>query len=176
MAAEVGAVGVPADVTREADVQALVREATRRHGRIDIYCSNAGIGVAGGPEVPDAEWQRCWEVHVMAHVYAARAVLPGMLERGGGYLLGTVSAAGLLNHVLAAPYAVALLVPAATDGVVTGMLVGLAFGSGRALAPLQAVAADDRHWARDVGRVSRVVERAASVVVALVAVALVTHG
>jgi NAD(P)-dependent dehydrogenase (short-subunit alcohol dehydrogenase family) len=74
-------------------------------GRVDIYCSNAGVGFGGGPEAPDDAWQRSWDVHVMAHVYAARALLPAMLERGEGYLVGTVSAAALLNHVLSAPYA-----------------------------------------------------------------------
>jgi NAD(P)-dependent dehydrogenase (short-subunit alcohol dehydrogenase family) len=76
------------------------------HGWIDLYCSNAGIAVAGGPEAPTSEWQRIWDVNVMAHVFAARHVLPGMLARKHGYILGTVSAAGLLNHVFAAPYGV----------------------------------------------------------------------
>lgn len=106
VAASVGGTAVATDVTVEADVQALVRGTVDAHGRIDLYCSNAGIGVGGGPEAPDEDWQRSWQVHAMAHVYAARAVLPGMLERGEGYILGTISAAGLLNHILAAPYAV----------------------------------------------------------------------
>lgn len=105
VAEEVGGQAVTADVTDEAAVQALVRRALDLHGRVDVYCSNAGIGVGGGPEATDVEWQRSFDVHVMAHVYAARAVLSGMLERGDGYILGTVSAAGLLNHVAAAPYA-----------------------------------------------------------------------
>lgn len=106
VAAEVGGSAVAADVTVEADVQALVAGTIREHGRVDVYCSNAGIGIGGGPEAPDDAWRRSFEVHTMAHIYAARAVLPGMLERGEGCILGTVSAAGLLNHVLAAPYAV----------------------------------------------------------------------
>lgn len=106
VAREVHGVAVTTDVTDESAVRALVAAAVERHGRVDIYCSNAGIAVGGGPEAPDDAWQRSWEVHVMAHVYAARAVLPAMLERGEGYILGTVSAAGLLNHVAAAPYAV----------------------------------------------------------------------
>ena len=106
VAASVGGTAVVTDVTVEADVQALVRGTVDAHGCIDLYCSNAGIGVGGGPEAPDEDWQRSWQVHAMAHVYAARAVLPGMLERGEGYILGTISAAGLLNHILAAPYAV----------------------------------------------------------------------
>jgi NAD(P)-dependent dehydrogenase (short-subunit alcohol dehydrogenase family) len=106
VAAEVGGTAVAADVTVEADVQALVRGAVEAHGRVDVYCSNAGVGLGGGPEAPDDVWQRSFAVHAMAHIYAARAVLPGMLERGEGCFLGTVSAAGLLNHVLAAPYAV----------------------------------------------------------------------
>jgi NAD(P)-dependent dehydrogenase (short-subunit alcohol dehydrogenase family) len=106
VAAEVGGTAVPADVTVESDVAALVRGTVSAHGRIDIYCSNAGVAFGGGPEASDQAWRQSWDVHVMAHVYAARALLPGMLERGEGYLVGTISAAALLNHVLAAPYAV----------------------------------------------------------------------
>jgi NAD(P)-dependent dehydrogenase (short-subunit alcohol dehydrogenase family) len=106
VAAEVGGLAVPTDVTSEAAVQALVDRTLEAHGRLDVYCSNAGVAYGGGPEAPDEAWQRSWEVHAMAHVYAARAVLPRMLEQGEGYLLGTVSAAGLLNHIAAAPYAV----------------------------------------------------------------------
>jgi NAD(P)-dependent dehydrogenase (short-subunit alcohol dehydrogenase family) len=84
----------------------MVSEIEHKHGRIDVFCSNAGIAVGGGPEASDADWQRIWEVNVMSHVYVARHVLPGMLARNEGYLLGTVSAAGLLNHVFAAPYGV----------------------------------------------------------------------
>jgi len=106
VAAQVGGTAVAADVTVESDVQALVARAVDAHGRVDVYCSNAGIGRGGGPEAPDEVWLQSFAVHAMAHVYAARAVLPGMLERGEGCFLGTISAAGLLNHVLAAPYAV----------------------------------------------------------------------
>lgn len=105
VAVEIGGTAVTADVTVEAEVAALVGRVLERWGVIDVYCSNAGIGVGGGPEVADDAWQRSWDVHVMAHVYAARAALPGMIERGEGYVVGTVSAAGLLNHVTAAPYA-----------------------------------------------------------------------
>jgi NAD(P)-dependent dehydrogenase (short-subunit alcohol dehydrogenase family) len=104
VADEIGGTAVAADVSVEADVQHLVEQTVAAHGRIDIYCSNAGIALGGGPEAPDEDWQRSWEVHVMAHVYAARALLPAMLERSDGYIVGTASAAGLLNHVLAAPY------------------------------------------------------------------------
>ena len=105
VAGEIGATAVPADVTVETDVRAMAGRVLERWGVIDVFCSNAGIGVAGGPEVADDAWQRSWMVHVMAHVYAARAVLPAMIDRGEGYIVGTVSAAGLLNHVTAAPYA-----------------------------------------------------------------------
>ncbi len=106
VALEIGGTSVPCDVARETDVERLVREVEAAHGRVDLFCSNAGIAVGGGPEAPDGEWQRIWEVNVMSHVYVARHVLPGMLTRKEGYLLGTVSAAGLLNHIFAAPYAV----------------------------------------------------------------------
>jgi NAD(P)-dependent dehydrogenase (short-subunit alcohol dehydrogenase family) len=106
LAADVGGLAVRADVTREAELQQLVAEVVSRHGGIDLFCSNAGIAVDGGEETSDADWQHCWNVNVMAHVLAARAVLPGMLKRGAGYLLQTVSAAGLLTHIHSASYAV----------------------------------------------------------------------
>lgn len=106
VADEIGGTAVRCDVSRESDVRQLVEGAQAAHGRIDIFCSNAGIAVGGGPEAADEDWQRIWEVNVMAHVLVARHVLPGMLARKEGYLLGTVSAAGLLNHVFAAPYGV----------------------------------------------------------------------
>jgi NAD(P)-dependent dehydrogenase (short-subunit alcohol dehydrogenase family) len=94
------------DVADQADVMRLVETVTAKYGRIDVFCSNAGIMVEGGPEVLDADWTRIMGVNVMAHIYAARAVLPQMLERGDGYLLQTVSAAGLLSQIGSAPYAV----------------------------------------------------------------------
>ena len=105
VAAEVDGTAAIADVTDEPAVRRLVEQTLERHGRLDVYCSNAGVAFGGGPEAPDDAWRRSWEVHVMAHVYAARAVLPAMLERGEGYIVGTVSAAALLNHVFASPYA-----------------------------------------------------------------------
>jgi NAD(P)-dependent dehydrogenase (short-subunit alcohol dehydrogenase family) len=106
IAAAVGGLGLRADVSREAEVTAVVERAEREVGPIDLFCSNAGILVGGGPECPDADWQRIWEVNVMAHVWAARALVPRMLARGGGALLQTASAAGLLSQIGSAPYAV----------------------------------------------------------------------
>jgi NAD(P)-dependent dehydrogenase (short-subunit alcohol dehydrogenase family) len=106
VAEEIGGLAVTTDVGKEADVKKLVEIATSHYGPIDLFCSNAGISVLGGAEAPDSDWQRCWDVHVMAHVYAARAVLPSMIERGGGYLLQTGSAGGLLTTLGAAPYAI----------------------------------------------------------------------
>ena len=94
------------DVSCESDIQKLVDEVLKRYGRIDLFCSNAGVGVAGDYCAPDRDWLRSWEVNVLAHVYAARAVMPSMLARGEGYLLQTVSAAGLLTMLGSAPYAV----------------------------------------------------------------------
>lgn len=106
VASEIGGLGSQVDVAVEADVRSLVQRAERENGPIDLFCSNAGTGFPGGVEVPDADWQRIWGVNVMAHIYAARAVLPSMLERGEGYLLNTASAAGLLTQIGSAPYAV----------------------------------------------------------------------
>lgn len=100
------ALAVTADMSREAEVQALVARAEEAFGRIDVFCSNAGIIVAGGVEVPDEAWSRIWAINVQSHVYVARAVLPGMLARGEGYLVITASAAGLLTQLGSAPYAV----------------------------------------------------------------------
>jgi NAD(P)-dependent dehydrogenase (short-subunit alcohol dehydrogenase family) len=94
------------DVTDEAAVAGCVRRVLEQHGRIDLFCSNAGITSGSGLEASDDVWQRSWGVNVQAHVYAARAVLPAMLERGDGYLLQTCSAAGLLAAVGDAPYTV----------------------------------------------------------------------
>jgi len=105
-AATLGAAAHRCDVSDEQDVKRLVDDVLTAYGRIDVFCSNAGIAVGGGPETANDDWQRIWDVNVMAHVYVARHVVPPMLERNEGYLLGTVSAAGLLNHVLAAPYGV----------------------------------------------------------------------
>ena len=106
VAHDIGGMAVHCDVSREADIERLVNEVVSAHGRIDIFCSNAGIAIGGGPEASDHDWHRIWDVNLMAHVYVARHVLPGMLARKEGYIVGTVSAAGLLNHVFAAPYAV----------------------------------------------------------------------
>jgi len=106
VAGEISGGAVKADVSQEADVKRLVERATEQFGRVDIFCSNAGIGVQGGPEASDFDWRRSWEINLMAHVYAARAVLPQMLARKEGYLVQTVSAAGLLTQIGSAPYSV----------------------------------------------------------------------
>ncbi|MBJ7409353.1 MAG: SDR family NAD(P)-dependent oxidoreductase [Phenylobacterium sp.] len=109
VAREIGGEPVTLDVSDGAAVAAMVADIEARHGRIDLFCSNAGVG-DGDPDrqnaasSPDAVWQRAWGVNVMAHVYAARAVTPGMAARGGGYILNTVSAAGLLSQIGGAVY------------------------------------------------------------------------
>jgi NAD(P)-dependent dehydrogenase (short-subunit alcohol dehydrogenase family) len=106
VAEEVRGLAVETDVSQEADLQRLVNQATRKYGPIDLFCSNAGIATGGGVDAPNHEWQKIWEINLMAHVYAARAALPAMIERGEGYLLQTASAAGLLTSIGSAPYAV----------------------------------------------------------------------
>lgn len=106
-ATELNCEGRVCNVTDESDIVDLVRHCESRYGRIDLFCSNAGAGGEGVlTDAENAVWQLQWELHVMSHVYAARAVLPGMLERGQGYLLNTASAAGLLAALGSGPYSV----------------------------------------------------------------------
>ena len=101
------AMAMRCDVSVEADIQALVAATRARFGQVDIYISNAGIGGgSGGFEVADEVWERMWKIHGMAHVWAARAVVPEMVARGEGGFVVTASAAGLLNIVETAPYGV----------------------------------------------------------------------
>jgi NAD(P)-dependent dehydrogenase (short-subunit alcohol dehydrogenase family) len=107
LAEALGATAIRADVGRERDVRALVDAAQRRHGPIDLFYSNAGVGgPPGGPEAPDDALRHTWEVNVMAHVWAARALLPEMIVRGSGYLVSTASAAGLLTQLSAVGYSI----------------------------------------------------------------------
>jgi NAD(P)-dependent dehydrogenase (short-subunit alcohol dehydrogenase family) len=105
--AAVETLGLAVDVGREEEIDRLVSAAEERFGPVDLFCSNAGIaGPRGGPEVPDAEWQRTWNVNVMSHIWAARRLLPGMLKRRSGHLNSTASAAGLLANPGLMPYSV----------------------------------------------------------------------
>lgn len=109
VADEIGGVAMGCDVSVEAQIIDVVQKTEEQFGQVDVMFSNAGIyiGDPNGPATASNEdWQKIWEVNVMAHIYAARAVLPGMLERGDGYILSTASAAGLLSQVGTAPYSV----------------------------------------------------------------------
>lgn len=106
VASLVHGVAIRTDVSQENQIQHLVEYTQEKLGPIDLFCSNAGIGLDGGPEVPDSGWARILNINVMAHIWASRAVLPAMLERGDGYFLQTVSAAGLLSQIGSAPYSV----------------------------------------------------------------------
>ena len=106
VAAEIGGRAVPGDAGSEADVRRLVDVAWDELGGIDLFCANAGVLSAGGPETPDEVWQRDFAVNVMSHVYVTRALLPRWLDGDGGHLLITVSAAGLLTLLGSAPYSV----------------------------------------------------------------------
>lgn len=106
-AAEIGAHAVRCDVSSEESIKALIDETEERFGPIDLFVANAGIGGhPGGVEVPDEEWQLIWDINVMHHIWAARHLVPRWQERGGGYLLTTASAAGLLSNLGTAPYTV----------------------------------------------------------------------
>ena len=108
-AATLGCVGVRCDVAREDDIRGVVAAAESKFGPVDLFCSNAGIAILdpdpdNGASAPNTDFERCWQIHVMAHVYAARALLPGMIARRDGYFLNTVSAAGLLSQIGSATY------------------------------------------------------------------------
>lgn len=105
-AALCGGVAFRTDVSKEEDIRVLIEAVEAQQGPIDLFCSNAGIGIPGGEEAPNDGWQRIWDINVMAHVWAARHLVPRMKARGGGYLVNTASAAGLLSQIGSAPYAV----------------------------------------------------------------------
>jgi len=107
LADEIGGLAVELDAGRESSVRALIDAATNANGAIDIFVSNAGVpGALGGPGASEEAWDEAWRVNVMAHVWASRALLPEMLERGEGYLVNTASAAGLLTQVSSLVYSV----------------------------------------------------------------------
>jgi NAD(P)-dependent dehydrogenase (short-subunit alcohol dehydrogenase family) len=105
----IGGVAFGVDVRDESQIQAMVAQVEADHGQIDLFCSNAGIGAGDGEpwwatSAANETWAAMWDIHVMAHVYAARACLPAMIERGEGYFLNTASAAGLLSQIGDAAY------------------------------------------------------------------------
>jgi NAD(P)-dependent dehydrogenase (short-subunit alcohol dehydrogenase family) len=105
-AAMMGGKAYEVDVAVKDQITGMIDAVEADAGPIDLFCSNAGISVAGGVEVEDDAWQKIWEINVMSHVWAARHLVPLMAARGGGYLLNTASAAGLLNQIGSAPYGV----------------------------------------------------------------------
>jgi len=106
IAEEIDGLAQRCDVSKETEIRSLVNAAEARFGPIDLFCSNAGVIVPGGEDTSDAGWDASLGVNVMSHVYAARVLVPPMLERGGGYLLQTASAAGLLTQIGSAAYSV----------------------------------------------------------------------
>jgi NAD(P)-dependent dehydrogenase (short-subunit alcohol dehydrogenase family) len=106
VAGEIDGLAVTADAGQERDIQALIAAAEARFGPVDVFFSNAGLSRKGQETAADADWDVSWRVHVMSHVFAARALVPGMLARGSGYLLNTASAAGLLASLNSMPYGV----------------------------------------------------------------------
>lgn len=106
VADEIGGIAVTVDVARESDIAELIERTERDIGPIGLFCSNAGVLAVGGVEQPDGEWRRSLDVNVMAHLWAARHLVPRMAERGGGHLLNTASAAGLLIQIGSGPYTV----------------------------------------------------------------------
>lgn len=106
VAEEIGGTSFQVDVSKPSEIAAMIDAVEHDVGPIDLFWSNAGIAVGGGMDTPDKEWQRTWDINVMAHVWAARQLVPLMAARGGGYLLNTASAAGLLNQIGSASYGV----------------------------------------------------------------------
>src|ERR671911_180215 len=120
VADDIRGLAVACDVAREADIQ-QVAEAERRFGPVDVFFSNAGIGRGGHEDATDKDWADSWAIHVMSHVYAARALVPGMLARKSGYLLNTASAAGLLASMGSAPVDGVLHTDAVAQTVIEAM-------------------------------------------------------
>src|SRR5215475_9850089 len=106
VAKDIGGLAVSGDIGQEGEVKRLVEEAEKKYGQVDVFFSNARIGRGGHEDATDRDWADSWAIHVMAHVYAARALVPKMLARGEGYLINTASAAGLLASMGSAPYGV----------------------------------------------------------------------
>ncbi|MFE0022796.1 SDR family oxidoreductase [Amycolatopsis sp. NPDC059021] len=106
VAKEVGGTAFVGDVATEDGVTRLIESARETLGEIDVYCANAGVAPHGGEDTPEDVWARAWDVNVMAHVRAAKLLMPPWLERGKGHFIATVSAAGLLTILGSAPYAV----------------------------------------------------------------------
>jgi NAD(P)-dependent dehydrogenase (short-subunit alcohol dehydrogenase family) len=106
VAKDIGGLAVAGDIGTEAEVKRLISEAEKKYGPVDVFFSNAGIGRGGHENATDTDWADSWAIHVMAHVYAARVLVPQMLKRGEGYLINTASAAGLLASMGSAPYGV----------------------------------------------------------------------
>ncbi|HUK71318.1 MAG TPA: SDR family oxidoreductase [Streptosporangiaceae bacterium] len=106
VAAQTGGFAVPGDAASEHGVAELVSRARAELGEIDLYCANAGVAYGGGEDASELDWERSWQVNVMAHVRAARLLVGPWLDRGSGHLIATVSAAGLLTMLGAAPYSV----------------------------------------------------------------------
>ncbi|MBS2965717.1 SDR family oxidoreductase [Actinocrinis puniceicyclus] len=106
LAGELGGFAVPGDAATQSGVALLIASARELVGEIDVYCANAGIGPAGGEQAPEEVWAAAWDVNVMAHVRAARELVPEWVRRGEGCFVSTVSAAGLLTMLGSAPYAV----------------------------------------------------------------------
>ena len=102
----IGGVAMSADVSKEEDIQRVIEATEDTIGPIDLFCSNAGVGMAESINSANKEWQMSWDINVMSHVYASRHLLPRMISRGGGYFLNTSSAAGLLNQIGGAAYGV----------------------------------------------------------------------
>ena len=102
----IGGVAMSADVSKEEDIQRVIEATEETIGPIDLFCSNAGVGMAESINSANKEWQMSWDINVMSHVYASRHLLPRMISRGGGYFLNTSSAAGLLNQIGGAAYGV----------------------------------------------------------------------
>jgi len=106
VAGDIDGLAVTADVGQEEDILALIAATEAKYGAVDVFFSNAGLSRKGQETASDADWDVSWRVHVMSHVFATRALVPGMLARGSGYLLNTASAAGLLASLNSMPYGV----------------------------------------------------------------------
>lgn len=162
------AIGVGGDVSREDELRRMIATAERELGPVDLFAANAGVSTGVGLGYSDREWQQALEVNLLAHVRAARLLVPAWIERGGGYFVATASAAGLLTQIGSAPYAVTkhgavgfaewLAVTYGAEGVRVSCLCPMGVKTGMLDAGIEAIDPAERLPARSVAAAGSILE------------------